>query len=71
MEERKRRTTFYRNKKFWVIIVILALILWVLSTLISGRRAQHTNELNSMPAMEQHVTDSNYSEHSTTTGPVA
>lgn len=53
--EKKRRTVFYRNKYFWIIIIILAIVLWSLSTVISGRRAKMTNNLNSMPAVHQQV----------------
>ncbi|WLV24004.1 hypothetical protein QR721_10210 [Aciduricibacillus chroicocephali] len=54
--EKRKRTVFYRNKYFWIILIIAAIILWSLSTVISGRRASLTNNLNSMPATEQHIT---------------
>jgi len=57
---KKRRTVFYRNKYFWVALIIVALILYILSTVISGRRAKMTNHLNSMPAIEQHTDAPDY-----------
>jgi|GEM_PF-3806656 len=57
---KKRGTVFYRNKYFWVILIIVALILYILSTVISGRRAKQTNSLNTMPVIEQHVNAPDY-----------
>jgi|GEM_PF-4741023 len=55
MDERKRRVTFHRNRKFWIILVIALVVLYVLSTIISGRRANH-NDNTSMPKIEQFST---------------
>lgn len=52
MDENKGKTIFYRNRNFWIIIIIVLALLWALSTMISGRRAKMNNQLNSMPKVE-------------------